>query len=57
MRGHSLAEQLVVLRVERNVVLVYVLIQTFSAQHLGDLDELVVVVVSMEEWLLPEYLD
>ena len=51
---HLLSEELVVLRIKGNVVLVYVLIQAVSAQNLGDLHQLVIVVVPMEERLLAE---
>ena len=50
----SLAEELIILRIERDIVLVYVLIQSLSAQHFGDLHELIIVIVSVEEWLLTE---
>ena len=53
---HLLAEKLVVLRIQRNIVLVYVLVQALSAQHFGDLDQLVIIVVPVEEWFLPENL-
>ena len=42
--------------VQGNVVLVYVLVQTLRAQNLRDLDELVIIVVSMEEGFFSENL-
>ena len=51
---HSLSEQLVVLRIQCYVVLIYILIQALGAQHLGNLDELVVIVVAVEERFLPK---
>ena len=48
------AEQLIKLRVEADVVLVDVRVELFRAENLGDLHQLVIVVVPMEERLLAE---
>ena len=48
------AEQLIELRVEANIVLVDVRVELFRAENLGDLHQLVIVVVPMEERLLAE---
>lgn len=48
------AKNVVVLRVELNLVLVQVVEEIVGAQNLGDLDELVRVAVAVEERLLAE---
>jgi hypothetical protein len=48
------SQKLVVLRIEANVVFLDVRVKVISAQYLGDFDELVVVVVTMEKGLLAE---
>jgi len=48
------AEQVHKVRVEHQAVLVEVGVEISRAEHLGDLDQLVLVVVAMEEWLLAE---
>lgn len=48
------AQDVVVLRVELNLVLVQVVEQVIGAQNLGDLDQLIRVAVSVEEGLLAE---
>ena len=48
------AKQLIKLRVEADVVLVDVRVELFRAENLGDLHQLVIVVVPMEERLLAE---
>lgn len=48
------AENVVVLGVELNLVLVEVLKELVSAEHLGNLDELIGVALAMEEGLLAE---
>jgi hypothetical protein len=50
------AKDVFVLRVEPDVVAREVCLERVSPEHLGDLDELVVVVVPVEERLLPEQL-
>lgn len=47
-----LAENVVVVTIQSHVVLLYVRVEVFSSQNFRDLDELVVVVFSLEEWLL-----
>ena len=42
------------MRVQSNVVLVNVLVETFRSKDLRNLDQLVIVVVSVEERLLAE---
>mmetsp|Transcript_29998 Transcript_29998/g.71347 ORF Transcript_29998/g.71347 Transcript_29998/m.71347 type:complete len:291 (+) Transcript_29998:340-1212(+) len=49
------AENPVKVRIQLEVVRVEIMEQFLGAQHLGDLDQLVVVVVPMEERLLAEY--
>ena len=51
---HLLRNQVIVLRVESNIVLLDVLIQTLGTENLRDLDQLVIVVMPMEERLLAE---
>lgn len=50
----SLPKDLIILRVQGNVVFLDVLVQPFCAEYLSDLDELVVVVMTVEEWFLSE---
>lgn len=50
-----LAEDVVVVGVEGDVVLVDVSEELVGAEHLGDLDQLVIVVLTLEEGLLLEY--
>ncbi len=54
---HLRPKELVVLWVQGDVILIYVLVKTVGAQHLRDLDQLVVVVVPVEERLLTEDLE
>ena len=56
-RRSSPSQKLVVLRIEANAVFLDVRIKIVSAQDLGDLDKLVVIVVAMEERFLAEYLE
>ena len=42
--------------VKVDLVLVNVFIQLFTAQHFGNLHQLVIVVMTMEEWLFAKYL-
>ena len=46
---------MVVPGVKFNLIFVQILIELLRAQNLGYSDQLVVVVVTVEEWLLPEY--
>ena len=46
-----LSEDVVVVRVQCHVVLVYVRVQLIRAQHLRDLNQLVIVVLALEERL------
>lgn len=57
MREYLLPEDLVVLRVQSNIVLFYIVIQVVRAKNFGNFDQLVVVVMSMEKGLLSENLD
>lgn len=50
-RDGVLGQQVLVVRVERQAVLVKVSVKFFSAEHFGNLDELVVVVATLEEGL------
>lgn len=50
----SPSKNLIVLRVQGNVVFFQVVIQVICAQDLRNLDQLVIIVVTMEERLLPE---
>lgn len=47
-------QEIVILRVQLDIVLVQVLEELIGTKNLGDLNELIGVAVSMEEWLLPE---
>lgn len=49
------AEDVVEPWVELHMVFVEVFKQLLRAQHLGNADKLVVVIMAMEEWLLAEY--
>jgi len=42
--------------IKPDAVLIDVSIQLISAENLGNLNELVIVVVTMEEWFFSEYL-
>lgn len=50
------AHDAVKVRIQLQIILVQVLEQLICAEHLGDANELVVVVVAVEEWLLLENL-
>jgi hypothetical protein len=49
------AEDVVIVRVELHVVLLYIGEELISSQHFGNLYELVIVVFALEEWLLLKY--
>lgn len=48
------AEDIIVLRVELDLVLVEIVEEVVGAQDLGNLDQLVRVAVAVEKWLLPK---
>lgn len=50
------SKQLIILRIEPYAVLVDVCIQFIRAQNLGNLDKLIIVIMTMEERFLPENL-
>ena len=51
---YLLPKDFVVLRVQRDVIFLDILVQTFCAKDFRDFDELVVVVMTVEERLLSE---
>lgn len=48
------AENLVILHIQLQIILFQVRKQLIGAKHASNLDQLVIVVVTMEEWLLAE---
>lgn len=51
------SENLVILRIQGNIVLFEIVIQVICPKDLRDLDQLVIVVMTMEEGFLPEDLE
>jgi hypothetical protein len=47
-------KNIVVLRIKLNFILVEIIKQVFCSKHFGNLDELIRVAVSVEEWLFSE---
>ena len=50
-------ENLVILRIQGNIVLFEIVIQVICPEDLRDLDQLVIVIMTMEEGFLPEDLE
>jgi hypothetical protein len=50
------SKNVVILRIQRNIILFYIGEEFIRSQHLGDLNQLVIVIMAMEEGLLPENL-
>ena len=52
--GDQLSEEFIILGVKGYIVLFEILIESLGTQNLGDLHQLVVVIVPVEEWLFTE---
>lgn len=53
---HKPSEQFVVLSVKPYIILVDVCVEFIRAQNLGNLDQLIIIVVAVEEGFFPENL-